>query len=63
MTSMIWSALILAVAGVAGLVFLVFYAVGLKAKLNHFGEEARLLGERVTQLQDVVDKIASKKRD
>lgn len=60
---MIWSALILAVVGVAGLIVLVVYASQLKLKLSRFGSEARLLAERVTQLQGILDEAALHQRD
>ena len=63
MTAMIWSALILAVVGVAGLIVLVAYASRLKLKLSRFGSEARLLAERVTRLQDILDEVALHQRD
>ncbi|WP_297739473.1 hypothetical protein [uncultured Tessaracoccus sp.] len=60
---MIWSALILAVMGVAGLIVLVSYASRLKPKLHRFGGESELLAERVTRLQDILDEVVSSKRD
>lgn len=63
MTPMIWSALILAVVGIAGLIVLVAYASRLKSKLSRCGSEARLLAERVTRLQDILDEVALHKRD
>ena len=63
MTAMIWSALILAMVGVAGLIVLVVYASRLKPKLSRFGSEARSLAERVTQLQGILDEAALHKRD
>lgn len=60
---MIWLAFALAVAGIVGLVLVVICAANLKAKLHHFGEEAQLLGDRVTQLQAMVDEIAADHQD
>ncbi|WP_297746775.1 hypothetical protein [uncultured Tessaracoccus sp.] len=60
---MIWSALVLAMIGVAGLIVLVTYASRLKLKLSCFGSEARLLAERVTRLQDILEEAALPKRD